>query len=143
MAFVAGPSSIDSEYDEYLAIPDIDDSSLVPYTITTSGNKYEPEELPLGCRARPFRTIHNPPIKFKSPHRRVFIPCEEIEIQITEYERSVTTHLLNPNLYTIQLRHGDFTWTLKKRYKHIQYLHQQLRLFRYNDSQQPRIKILN
>uniref|UniRef100_A0A1B6IY41 phospholipase D n=1 Tax=Homalodisca liturata TaxID=320908 RepID=A0A1B6IY41_9HEMI len=130
MAFVAGPSSIDSEYDEYLAIPDIDDSSLVPYTITTSGNKYEPEELPLGCRARPFRTIHNPPIKFKSPHRRVFIPCEEIEIQITEYERSVTTHLLNPNLYTIQLRHGDFTWTLKKRYKHIQYLHQQLRLFR-------------
>jgi hypothetical protein len=32
--------------------------------------------------------------------------------------------------YTIELKHGDFTWTIKKRYKHIQHLHQQLKLFR-------------
>lgn len=32
--------------------------------------------------------------------------------------------------YTIQLTHGPFTWTVKKRYKHIHALHQQLRVFR-------------
>jgi hypothetical protein len=32
--------------------------------------------------------------------------------------------------YTIELKHGDFTWTIKKRYKHILHLHQQLKLFR-------------
>jgi hypothetical protein len=32
--------------------------------------------------------------------------------------------------YTIELKHGDFSWTIKKRYKHIQHLHQQLKLFR-------------
>jgi phospholipase D1/2 len=34
------------------------------------------------------------------------------------------------NRYTIELKHGDFSWTIKKRYKHIQHLHQQLKLFR-------------
>ncbi|KAJ9601182.1 hypothetical protein L9F63_000650 [Diploptera punctata] len=38
--------------------------------------------------------------------------------------------MLSPNLYTIELTHGNFTWTIKKRYKHIQHLHQQLKLFR-------------
>ncbi|KPJ10513.1 Phospholipase D1 [Papilio machaon] len=32
--------------------------------------------------------------------------------------------------YTILLQHGDFKWTIKRRYKHILYLHQQLTLYR-------------
>ncbi|XP_054268857.1 phospholipase D1-like [Macrosteles quadrilineatus] len=130
MANVTGPPSLDSEYDEYLAIPDIDDDGT-PYTVTDGlGGKCDLDDIPLGSRALPFKNVHLPPIKFKSPHRRIFISNEEIELQFTDYERSVTTHLLNPNLYTIELRHGDFTWTLKKRYKHFHQLHQQLRLFR-------------
>ncbi|KAK7793830.1 hypothetical protein R5R35_014326 [Gryllus longicercus] len=78
----------------------------------------------------PFRTIHNTPLKFKSPQRKVFIPNEDIQVKIVDYERSVTTHLLNPNLYVIQLTHGEFTWEIKKRYKHIQHLHQQLKIYR-------------
>ncbi|XP_026470062.1 phospholipase D1-like [Ctenocephalides felis] len=38
--------------------------------------------------------------------------------------------MLNPNLYTILLQHGEFKWEIRKRYKHFQHLHQQLRLFR-------------
>jgi hypothetical protein len=38
--------------------------------------------------------------------------------------------VLHFNRYTLQLQHGDFSWTIKKRYKHIQHLHQQLKLFR-------------
>ena len=32
--------------------------------------------------------------------------------------------------YTIKLTHGPYEWTIKKRYKHINALHQQLRVFR-------------
>nr|CAD7443417.1 unnamed protein product [Timema bartmani] len=78
----------------------------------------------------PFGNIHNPPQKFKDPQRRVFIPGTDIDVNIIEYDRSVTTHLLNPNLYTIELTHGGYTWTIKKRYSHIQTLHQQLKMYR-------------
>lgn len=51
-------------------------------------------------------------------------------MKIIDNERSVATHPLNPNLYTIEFRHGPFTWTIKKRYKHIQNLHNQLKIYR-------------
>ncbi|KAI8439933.1 hypothetical protein MSG28_001384 [Choristoneura fumiferana] len=91
--------------------------------------------MSLGIRAFqeksvPYKAIHDPPIKFNAVHRKVFIPGVEIKVRIEENERSATTHLLNPNLYTICLQHGDFSWTVRKRYKHILYLHQQLALYR-------------
>jgi len=78
----------------------------------------------------PFTVIHNTSTKFKSQTRNVFIPGEEVHVKIIDNERSVTTHPLNPNLYTIEFRHGPFVWTIKKRYKHIQYLHNQLKIYR-------------
>lgn len=77
----------------------------------------------------PFTVIHNPP-KLRSQHCNVFIPGEEVHVRIIDNERSVTTHPLNPNLYTIEFRHGPFVWTIKKRYKHIQQLHNQLKIYR-------------
>ena len=82
------------------------------------------------CTGIPFGSIHDPPLNFKAQKRHVFIPGQDIQVKVTEYERSVTTHLLSPNLYTIELTHGDYKWSIKKRYKHIQHLHQQLKLFR-------------
>lgn len=38
--------------------------------------------------------------------------------------------ILTCTRYTIQLTHGPFVWTIKKRFKHISALHQQLRVFR-------------
>lgn len=78
----------------------------------------------------PFTVIHNTSTKFKSQTRNVFIPGEEVHVKIIDNQRSVTTHPLNPNLYTIEFKHGPFVWTIKKRYKHIQYLHNQLKLYR-------------
>lgn len=77
-----------------------------------------------------FSSIHGDPLKFSSPNRNVFIPDEDIHVKIIDIERSVTTHPLNPNLYTIQFTHGPFVWTIKKRYKHIQFLHNQLKIYR-------------
>ncbi|KAM3968327.1 phospholipase D [Aphomia sociella] len=112
---------LDSDFDESLAIPE----SIIDIDKT----KEEPDSAPLSS-AVPFKEIHNSPVKFNSVHRKVFIKDVEIQVKFTENERSVTTHLLNPNLYTILLQHGDFTWTIKKRYKDILYLHQQLILYR-------------
>lgn len=78
----------------------------------------------------PFTVIHNPPTKSKYQNYNVFIPGEEVHVRIIDNERSVTTHPVNPNLYTIEFRHGPFVWTIRKRYKHIQYLHNQLKIYR-------------
>lgn len=44
-----GPPSLDSEYDEYLAIPDIGDcSTLGPFTISNPTCNYGADELPIG-----------------------------------------------------------------------------------------------
>ncbi|GBP07269.1 Phospholipase D1 [Eumeta japonica] len=121
---------IDSDFDESLAVPE----SL---SVIEINDKIDNKELDLPDSPAvspktsvPFKAIHAPSVKFKSIHRKVFIPGVEIKVRFVENERSVTTHLLNPNLYTILLQHGDFTWTIKKRYKHILYLHQQLSLYR-------------
>ncbi|XP_041973451.1 phospholipase D2 isoform X2 [Aricia agestis] len=114
---------IDSDFDESLAVPE----SLSIIEVDKNGTR---EEVDTAAKFVPYRAIHAPPVKFNSVHRKVFIPGVEIKVRFVENERSVTTHLLNPNLYTIQLQHGDYTWTIKKRYKHILYLHQQLSLYR-------------
>jgi hypothetical protein len=45
-------------------------------------------------------------------------------------DQGIMLLVLHFDRYTIQLQHGDFVWTIRKRYKHIQDLHQQLQLFR-------------
>lgn len=49
-------------------------------------------------RRIPFSVVHNPAVKFNSFHKNIFIPGVDINVQIIHNERSVTTHLLNPNL---------------------------------------------
>nr|XP_003701686.1 PREDICTED: phospholipase D2-like [Megachile rotundata]XP_012136910.1 PREDICTED: phospholipase D2-like [Megachile rotundata] len=80
--------------------------------------------------AIPFAIIHDLPNKTNDDRYNVFIPGEDIRARITDIERNVTTHPMYPNLYIIELTHGPFTWTIKKRYKDIQYLHNQLQLYR-------------
>ncbi|XP_025829452.1 LOW QUALITY PROTEIN: phospholipase D2 [Agrilus planipennis] len=77
-----------------------------------------------------YSAIYRPTLKFSSYNRKIFIPEVEINATIVDYERNLTSHFLNPNLYTISFKHGDFVWKIKKRYNQIQHLHQQLVLFR-------------
>lgn len=78
----------------------------------------------------PYSYVYSVPVKFNSFDRKIFISGTQIHVTITNYERSMTAHLFNPILYTIQLQHGSFTWTVKKRYKDFATLHNSLRLFR-------------
>lgn len=130
--------SPDSEYDEALAFPD-------SVTILSMGGENpvlverdkedddddDGDSIDLHpMQELPYCNVYKPPVKFTAIQRKVFIPDVEIEVQIVDHERSSTTHLLNPNLYTIELKHGPYVWQVKKRYKHFYALHQQLRVYR-------------
>ncbi|XP_076235728.1 phospholipase D [Calliopsis andreniformis] len=122
--------SHDSEYDDTLCVPD--SLEITVNDNDSSGNAQTTEDSDnrecLGVI--PFSAIHDLPKKFKSQNRNIYIPGEEVHVKIIDYERSVTTHPLNPNLYTIEFRHGPFRWTIRRRYKHIQNLHNQLKIYR-------------
>ncbi|XP_016989766.2 phospholipase D2 isoform X1 [Drosophila rhopaloa] len=134
-------SLVDSEYDETLAFPDsvtilsnVGDKPVLVERKETDDDEEEfddEENSSVVLRHEiPFTSIYGPSVKFNSFQRKVFIPGREIHVRIVDTERSVTTHLLNPNLYTIELTHGPFKWTIKRRYKHFNSLHQQLSFFR-------------
>ncbi|KAG8195897.1 hypothetical protein JTE90_001132 [Oedothorax gibbosus] len=82
------------------------------------------------CNPHIFSQVHDTPMGFKDPSISVLIPSCPVHVKIVDIERSPTTHMLNPNLYVLQLKHGPYEWTVKKRYKHFQHLHQQLSLFK-------------
>ncbi|KAH8339964.1 hypothetical protein KR067_004173 [Drosophila pandora] len=134
-------SLVDSEYDETLGFPDsvtilsnVGDKPVLVERKETDDDDEEfddDENNSVVLRHEiPFTSIYGPSVKFNSFQRKVFIPGREIHVRIVDTERSVTTHLLNPNLYTIELTHGPFKWTIKRRYKHFNSLHQQLSFFR-------------
>ncbi|CAL1290284.1 unnamed protein product [Larinioides sclopetarius] len=77
-----------------------------------------------------FTKIHDVPLAFKDPSVNMLIPGCPLNVRIVDVERHPATHMLNPNLYVLELQHGPYQWTIKKRYKHFQHLHQQLSLFR-------------
>jgi len=80
----------------------------------------------------PYRSIYEEPRSFKTPGRVCFIPGKPVTVKIIDVERDrvVSSNLLNPNLYVIQVTHANHTWIVKRRYKHFQNLHQQLQIYR-------------
>lgn len=100
-------SIIDSEYDETLGFPDSvtilstvgDKPVLVERTNTDEDEEEDDEDVRQREEADiPFSSLYGPSVKFNSFQRKVFIPGLEIEVKIIDTDRSVTTHLLNPNL---------------------------------------------
>ncbi|XP_067300101.1 phospholipase D1 isoform X2 [Pseudorasbora parva] len=97
----------------------------------------DPQELDLSghtdlcgeSRNISFQAIYNF-LPFKSLDGVVFLEEAPILVQLTEVERFTSTRVLNPNLYTIELSHGNFKWKIKRRFKHFQALHQELLRFR-------------
>ncbi|XP_060530761.1 phospholipase D2 isoform X2 [Cylas formicarius] len=119
----------DGDYDDELGVPDsikIVDIGDGPVAIENSDDELEEEDVD-GCI--PFNQVQDY-VKFSSLNRNVYVPGEDVVVTFLDYERNLTSHMLNPNLYTISVVHGQFSWSIKKRYKEIQSLHQDLILFR-------------
>ncbi|KAJ8282536.1 hypothetical protein COCON_G00050550 [Conger conger] len=116
-------SQFSGSLEQYDLQDDTDDLELSWSTDQYDG---KPEEL----RKIPFHAIYSF-LSFKSLDCRVFLDQVPIIVRVTEVERfASTTRVFNPNLYTIELRHGDFIWKIKRRFKHFQALHQELLKFK-------------
>lgn len=121
--------SPDSDYDENLNFA-YSPSCFNRYFPSSLGDIQEENDTERDRCERPYTAIYDPPVKFNSFQRKIFIADIEIKVQITDYDRELTSHLLNPNLYTIKLTHGNFIWYIKRRYKDFTRLHQALLVFR-------------
>ncbi|XP_072377195.1 phospholipase D1 [Diabrotica undecimpunctata] len=123
-----GSIGSDGDYDDELGVPasiKVVDMGDGPVAIENSDDEVEDERTErIG-----YKSLHDYK-KFTAIDRTVFIPGIDITVAITDYERNLTSHMLNPNLYTISIVHANFHWQIKKRYKQLQSLHQQLILFR-------------
>lgn len=87
--------------------------------------------LPRGGTCFSYSRVHEPSCSLLTPNRLLTLPDCAIEVKIVSVERDhSSTHILYPNLYVIELRHGDFQWSIRRRYKHFQQLHQQLQMYR-------------
>ncbi|XP_041354689.1 phospholipase D1-like isoform X2 [Gigantopelta aegis] len=92
------------------------DGGAQPHPPTTPGNP------------KSFQTIFEKPVQFEDLRDNCWIPEEPIVVQIINHEQQGTK--VNPYLYTISVKHGDFRWTVQRRYKHFRQLHDALVLFR-------------
>lgn len=89
--------SPDSEFDETLCIEGLDDATV----ITIDGEKHivnRPQEDAHALSEISHGTIFNTPEKFKQKQRKLYLPNVDITVEITDFDRNVTYHLLNPNL---------------------------------------------
>ncbi|XP_061493302.1 phospholipase D1 isoform X1 [Rhineura floridana] len=74
----------------------------------------------------PFSAIYNTK-GFKEAHIQIYLTGFPIRVRVLEVERfTSTTKVPSPHVYTIELTHGEFTWQVKRKFKHFQEFHREL-----------------
>ncbi|XP_043539599.1 phospholipase D1-like [Chiloscyllium plagiosum] len=69
---------------------------------------------------------------FKERKRRVFLQGVPVTVQVEGIERHLRGFKVRPStVYMMRVSHGDFTWTLKKKFKHFEELHRDLMRHRF------------
>uniref|UniRef100_A0A3Q3KJY8 Phospholipase n=1 Tax=Mastacembelus armatus TaxID=205130 RepID=A0A3Q3KJY8_9TELE len=77
------------------------------------------------CRV-PFSAVYGT-VGFKEANAKVYLPSVSITARILEVER-FTSSL--PAVFKIELKHGEFTWLIKRKEKHFMELHRELRTYK-------------
>ncbi|XP_077204517.1 phospholipase D1 [Paroedura picta] len=74
----------------------------------------------------PFSAIYNTK-GFKEAHLQTYLTGCPIRVRVLEVERfTSTTKVPSLHVYTIELTHGEFTWQVKRKFKHFQEFHREL-----------------
>uniref|UniRef100_A0A8D0ACF4 Phospholipase n=1 Tax=Sander lucioperca TaxID=283035 RepID=A0A8D0ACF4_SANLU len=76
------------------------------------------------CRI-PFSAVYAT-VGFKEANAKVYLPTVPITARILEVERFTTAQ----DLFKIELKHGEFTWVVKRKEKHFMELHRELRTYK-------------
>nr|XP_056705473.1 phospholipase D1 [Euleptes europaea] len=64
---------------------------------------------------------------FKEAHLQIYLTGCPIRVRVLEVERfTSTTKVPSLHVYTIELTHGEFTWQVKRKFKHFQEFHREL-----------------
>lgn len=87
--------------------------SLVPKSHEYEASYEEAFALDLNARERVF-----------------FCPNEPIYVQITSYDEEPSLVVLHTNVYTIHVRHGRYSWVIKRKYKQFLKLYEAYALFK-------------
>ncbi|XP_070609740.1 phospholipase D1 isoform X2 [Erythrolamprus reginae] len=102
--------------------------SLDPRELHFEGDELDSDVVhdPKAPAGIPFSTIYNTK-GFKEPHVQLYLTGCPIRVRVLEVERfTSTTKVPSPRVYTIELTHSEFTWQVKRKYKHFQELHREL-----------------
>nr|XP_014341999.1 PREDICTED: phospholipase D1 [Latimeria chalumnae] len=113
------------------------DMSQLMENLDTNELQMEGEEPDSHCDPKatvgsriPLSAIYNTK-GFKDPNLQVYLPWAPIKVRVLEVERfTSTTKVPSPNIYTIELTHGEFTWSVKRKFKHFQELHRELKRYK-------------
>lgn len=74
----------------------------------------------------PFSAIYNTS-GFKEAHLQIYLTGCPIRVRVLEVERCTsTTKVPSLHVYTVELTHGEFTWQVKRKFKHFQEFHREL-----------------
>uniref|UniRef100_A0A3Q2QVQ7 Phospholipase n=1 Tax=Fundulus heteroclitus TaxID=8078 RepID=A0A3Q2QVQ7_FUNHE len=122
---------VNSEVSETTAASDTHDginmADLVESLDARELDLEEGEELDYDgdCRI-PFSAVYET-VGFREANARVYLPTLPITAKILEVER-FTTSL--PAVFKIEMKHGEFTWLVKRKEKHFLELHRELRTYK-------------
>ncbi|XP_077171610.1 phospholipase D2 isoform X2 [Paroedura picta] len=113
-------------------------SMLTPEGPLPGGQSLDAVELPGGVAERnsllategpgsppPFRRVHVP----KPLHSQgtLFVPGVPVTVRVEGAERYTAGSKVRTNtVYCLRVTHGEFTWTMKKKFRHFQELHRDL-----------------
>ncbi|XP_071943012.1 phospholipase D1-like [Antedon mediterranea] len=79
----------------------------------------------------PFTNIHDKIYPFSEKSRSVYIPNTKLTIKVVDTMRITSSQFtLNPNLYYVEVRHGEFTWNVKHKFNHFRRLHEEILLYK-------------
>lgn len=85
---------------------------------------------------QPYSNVYNSDsfqIDLNDPLREFlfFLPDHSIQIQIIDHEvEPAIVNLLHTNVYTISVKHAQFSWTIKRKYKNFLKLYEAYALFK-------------
>uniref|UniRef100_A0A672HH91 Phospholipase n=1 Tax=Salarias fasciatus TaxID=181472 RepID=A0A672HH91_SALFA len=98
---------------------------LVANDMTTIMDRLDTRDTPAAAARLPFSVIYNT-VGFKDAGGSVYLSCP-ITAKILEVERFTSSM---PAVYTIEMKHGEFSWMVKKKEKHFVDLHRELRTYK-------------
>lgn len=134
-------SNVTPDIDNNIDMADLVESLDARELDMEEGDEIDDDRNYLGDCRIPFSAVYAT-VGFKETNARVYLPTVPITVRILEVERFTTAQeRFNPShhrsvnksmpaVFNIELKHGEFTWVVKKKEKHFMELHRELRTYK-------------